>query len=167
MGSKLKRLSTWSIWPMVENSGFQADLRYCEWHVGFIIAILLYNNYFCVFKLWTFLQGTESKVATFLAETCVMSHQSISRQAKTNSEPLTVCVCARALVCVSWFQPFDVADLIIKSVFNFTMWFLNSIKTEILTSTLQMGARWGYKTGSRVSGLFRSAALDPVSSTPL
>ena len=28
------------------------------------------------FKLWTFLQGTESRVATFLAETCVMSHQS-------------------------------------------------------------------------------------------
>ena len=24
------------------------------------------------FKLWTFLQGTESRVATFLAETCVM-----------------------------------------------------------------------------------------------
>ena len=33
------------------------------------------------FKLWTFLQGTESRVATFLAETCVM------------------CVCER--VCVS------------------------------------------------------------------
>ena len=30
------------------------------------------------FKLWTFLQGTESRVATFLAETCVMSHQSHS-----------------------------------------------------------------------------------------
>ena len=28
------------------------------------------------FKLWTFLRGTESRVATFLAETCVMSHQS-------------------------------------------------------------------------------------------
>ena len=27
------------------------------------------------FKLWTFLQRTESRVATFLAETCVMSHQ--------------------------------------------------------------------------------------------
>ena len=25
VGSKLKRLSTWSIWSMVENSGFQAD----------------------------------------------------------------------------------------------------------------------------------------------
>ena len=25
------------------------------------------------FKLWTFLQGTESRVATFLAETCVMT----------------------------------------------------------------------------------------------
>ena len=35
------------------------------------------------FKLWTFLQGTESRVATFLAETCVMSHQ-------------PVCVCMRA-----------------------------------------------------------------------
>jgi len=29
------------------------------------------------FNLWTFLQGNESIVATFLAETCVMSHQSI------------------------------------------------------------------------------------------
>ena len=28
------------------------------------------------FKLGTFLQGTESRVATFLAETCVMSQQS-------------------------------------------------------------------------------------------
>ena len=37
------------------------------------------------FKLWTFLQGSESRVATFLAEICVMSHQS-----------LCVCVCARA-----------------------------------------------------------------------
>ena len=41
------------------------------------------------FELWTFLQGTESRVATFLAETCVMSHQSLSRQAKTKSESLT------------------------------------------------------------------------------
>ena len=35
------------------------------------------------FKLWTFLQGTESRVATFLAETCV------SRQTKTKSESPT------------------------------------------------------------------------------
>ena len=41
------------------------------------------------FKLWTFLQGTESRVATFHAETCVMSHQSLSRQAKTKSESPT------------------------------------------------------------------------------
>ena len=41
------------------------------------------------FKLWTFLQGTESRVATFLAETCVMSNQSLSRQAKTKSESPT------------------------------------------------------------------------------
>ena len=34
------------------------------------------------FKLWTFLQGTESRVAIVFPETCVMSHQSISRQAK-------------------------------------------------------------------------------------
>ena len=34
------------------------------------------------FKLWTFLQGTECRVATFLVETCEMSHQSLSRQAK-------------------------------------------------------------------------------------
>ena len=31
------------------------------------------------FKVRTFLQGTESRVATFLAETCVMSHQSLRR----------------------------------------------------------------------------------------
>ena len=41
------------------------------------------------FKLRTFLQGTESRVATFLAETCVVSHQSLSRQAKTKSESPT------------------------------------------------------------------------------
>ena len=41
------------------------------------------------FKLWTFLQGTESRVATFLAETCVMSHQSLSRQAKSKYESPT------------------------------------------------------------------------------
>jgi len=38
------------------------------------------------FKLWTFLQGTKSRVATFLAETCVMSHQSLSRQAISKCE---------------------------------------------------------------------------------
>ena len=41
------------------------------------------------FKLWTFLQETVSRVATFLAETSVMSHQSLSRQAKTKSESPT------------------------------------------------------------------------------
>ena len=41
------------------------------------------------FKLWRFLQGTESRVATFLAETCVMSHQSLSRQAKSKYESPT------------------------------------------------------------------------------
>ena len=41
------------------------------------------------FKLWTFLQGTESRVATFLDETCVMSHQSLSRQAKLKYESPT------------------------------------------------------------------------------
>ena len=41
------------------------------------------------FKLWTFLQGTESRVATFLAETRVMSHQSLSRQAKSKYESPT------------------------------------------------------------------------------
>ena len=35
------------------------------------------------FKLWTFLQGTESRMATFLAEICVISHQSLSRPAKS------------------------------------------------------------------------------------
>ena len=39
------------------------------------------------FKLWTFLQGTESRVATFLAKTCVMSQQS-----------LCVCVCVCVLI---------------------------------------------------------------------
>jgi len=38
----------------------------------------------CEFKLWTFLQGTES-----IAETYVMSHQSLSRQAKTKSKSPT------------------------------------------------------------------------------
>jgi len=37
------------------------------------------------FKLWRFLQGTESRVATFLAETCVMFYQSLSRKAKCKS----------------------------------------------------------------------------------
>ena len=37
------------------------------------------------FKLWTFLQGIEYRVATFLTETRVMSHQSLSRQAKTKN----------------------------------------------------------------------------------
>jgi len=37
------------------------------------------------FKLGTFLQGTESRVATFLAGTYVMSHLSLSSQAKTKS----------------------------------------------------------------------------------
>ena len=41
------------------------------------------------FKLWTFLQGTESRVATFLAETRVISHQSLCRQAKSKYESPT------------------------------------------------------------------------------
>ena len=41
------------------------------------------------FTLWTFLQGTEARVATVLAETCVMSHQSLSRQAKSKYESPT------------------------------------------------------------------------------
>ena len=41
------------------------------------------------FKLWRFLQGNESRVATFLAETCVMSHQSLSCQAKSKYESPT------------------------------------------------------------------------------
>ena len=40
------------------------------------------------FKLWTFLQGTESRVATVLAESCIMSHQS-----------LCACVCVCVCVC--------------------------------------------------------------------
>ena len=38
------------------------------------------------FKFWTFLQGTESRVAIVLAETCVMSHH---RQEKTKNESPT------------------------------------------------------------------------------
>ena len=40
-------------------------------------------------KHWTFLQGTESRVATFLAERCVISHQSLSRQAIVKCESPT------------------------------------------------------------------------------
>ena len=40
------------------------------------------------FKLWTFLQS-EYRVATFLAETYVMSHQFLSCQTKTKSESPT------------------------------------------------------------------------------
>ena len=36
------------------------------------------------FKLWTFLQWTKSRMATFHAETCVMSRQSIWAQKMTN-----------------------------------------------------------------------------------
>jgi len=38
------------------------------------------------FKHWTFLQGTESRVATFLAETCVMSHQSLTQLLQINRD---------------------------------------------------------------------------------
>ena len=41
------------------------------------------------FKLCTFLEGTEFRVATFLAETCVMSNQSLSRQTKSKYESPT------------------------------------------------------------------------------
>ena len=41
------------------------------------------------FRLWMFLQGTGSRVATFLAEKCVMSHQSLSCQAKSKYESPT------------------------------------------------------------------------------
>ena len=40
-------------------------------------------------ELWTFLHGTEFRVATFLAETCVMFNQSLSRQAKSKYESRT------------------------------------------------------------------------------
>jgi len=38
----------------------------------------------------TILQGTESKVATFHAETCVMSHKSLNRQATKSQSPTAV-----------------------------------------------------------------------------
>jgi hypothetical protein len=41
------------------------------------------------FKLWTFFSGTKSRVATFLAETCVRYHQSLIRQAKPKNESPT------------------------------------------------------------------------------
>ena len=62
------------------------------------------------FKLWMFLQVTESRVATFLAETCVMSHQSLCVYVCVclwcmyvfmwMRMYVCVCVCARARVCV-------------------------------------------------------------------
>ena len=42
------------------------------------------------FKLWTFLQGTESRVATFLAETCNVSPV----------PKLCVCVCMYVSLCI-------------------------------------------------------------------
>ena len=51
------------------------------------------------FKLWTILQATESRVATFHAQTCAISHQSLSRQA-TKSKSLCVCVCVCACRCM-------------------------------------------------------------------
>jgi len=68
------------------------------------------------FKLWTIIQGTESRVATFHAEKCVMSHQSLSRQATKSESPTAVvfgsktsksdqCVCVCVCVwCESWFD---------------------------------------------------------------
>ena len=50
----------------------------------FVCVLAVYNKAQIIsnreFKLWTFLQGTESRVATFLAETFVMSHQSPNRE---------------------------------------------------------------------------------------
>ena len=58
------------------------------------------------FKLWTFLRGTESRVATFLAETCVMSHQcgmNISGfffyPARPKCACVCVCMCVHLSVC--------------------------------------------------------------------
>jgi len=44
------------------------------------------------FKRWMILQGTETRVVIFHAEICVMSHQSLSRQAKIKSESPTAVV---------------------------------------------------------------------------
>ena len=54
------------------------------------------------FKLWTFLQGTESRMATFHAETCVMSHQCVCVRACVSVRArLCVCACVRTRsVCV-------------------------------------------------------------------
>jgi len=44
VGSKLKRLSTWSIWPMVENSGFQAEKSYIlSQHISLNVEITYHN----------------------------------------------------------------------------------------------------------------------------
>jgi len=42
------------------------------------------------FKLWTILHGTVSGVATFHAETCVTSHQSLNGQATKSESPIAV-----------------------------------------------------------------------------
>ena len=44
----------------------------------------------CEFNLWMILQGTESRVAIFHAETCTMFDQSLSRQATKNESPAAV-----------------------------------------------------------------------------
>ena len=75
VGSKLKRLSTWSIWPMVENSGFQADLRYREWYVGIIISIHLTN---------------------FLYQCNLITHN----MGKNSVRSLIPCVCACVRACM-------------------------------------------------------------------
>ena len=50
----------------------------------------MHIEYRTVNSLWTFLHGTESRVATFPAEICVMSHQSLSRQATESESPAAV-----------------------------------------------------------------------------
>ena len=49
----------------------------------------------CEFKLWTFLRGTESRVAIFLAETCVMC------VCVCMFVCVCECVCARARACAT------------------------------------------------------------------
>ena len=70
---------------------YQRRINTVDWieHPGVSVCVLaVYNKRISSreFKLWTFLRGTESRVATFLVETCVMSHRSRSRQSKPKSE---------------------------------------------------------------------------------
>ena len=66
----------------------RAWLSACVWFVWNKALVQRISK--CEFKLWTILQGTESRVTTFHAEKCVMSHESLSRRATKSEPPTTV-----------------------------------------------------------------------------